>query len=70
MITWPTLHGDTVEVYESEIGDGTIAHPLEEGWRYRVRSANRKIVETGSEGYTRKHAAIKAARRHHPEVTP
>lgn len=69
MITWPTAGGDKVEVYATATTclrtECTIAH---REYRYRVRAANGEIVETGSEGYTRKAAAIEAAERHHPRV--
>jgi hypothetical protein len=66
LITWQTTHGDTVEVYESVDLIGPASFDM--FWRYRVRAANRKVVEQGSEGYTRRRAAIKAAERHHPRV--
>jgi hypothetical protein len=68
MAEWTTNRGDIVEIYASEIGDGTLAHPLEYGWRYRVRSRNGRIVEIGSEGFTRRHGAVRAALRHHPRI--
>lgn len=67
-VEWVTTHGDSVEVYGTEIGNGTLQHPLEWGFRYRVRARNGRIVEVGSEGYTRRHAAVKAALRHHPRL--
>lgn len=70
-ITWQTTYGDTVEVYPSHLE--TPLTDQDRGiyrWRYRVRAANNKVVETGSEGYTRKTAAIRAALRHHPRVEP
>jgi hypothetical protein len=62
--SWLTNNGDVVEVYWSR-EPGAVTEPR---WRYRVRAGNQKIVEQGSEGYTRRHAAVKAARRHHPVV--
>ena len=72
MITWTTSHGDTVEVYQSDDpcrSSGCLATD-HASWRYRVRARNQKIVEQGSEGYTRKTAAIQAAKRHHPRQEP
>lgn len=65
---WYTTHGDAVEVYASEIGDGTAERPFDYGFRYRVRARNGRIVEVGSEGYTRRHTAVRAALRHHPRA--
>jgi uncharacterized protein YegP (UPF0339 family) len=59
VIKWRTTGGDAVEVYAAT------AH---REYRYRVRAANGEIVEQGSEGYTRKAAAVEAAGRHHPQV--
>lgn len=66
---WTTNHGDTVTVYE-------VAKPClrehcavyHREYRYRVQAANGEIVATGSEGYTRKSAAVTAAERHHPRI--
>lgn len=69
-ITWTTNCGDRVEVYATEVGDGTMQRPLSEGFRYRVVARNNRVVETGSEGYYRRAAAVKAAQRHHPVVEP
>lgn len=78
LITWQTKHGDTVEVYysptfedvavEDAAGFIDMVEIQKPGWRFRIRAANNKIVEQGSEGYTRKTAAIRAAERHHPRV--
>lgn len=73
-VQWFTTHGDRVSVYESHHWVRMEMHSMghEERvitWRYRIQARNGQIVEAGSEGYTRKSAAIKAARRHHPEVT-
>lgn len=69
MTKWTTNGGDRVEVYATESRclrtDCTTAH---REYRYRVIAANGEIVEQGSEGYTRKAAAIEAAERHHPRV--
>ena len=71
MIKWPTNGGDVVEVYATPTRclrtECTTAH---REYRYRVRAANGEIVEQGSEGYTRKAAAVTAAERHHPRVEP
>jgi hypothetical protein len=68
-VKWPTSGGDTVEVYETAItclrDDCAVYH---REYRYRVTAANGEIVEQGSEGYTRKAAAVAAAERHHPRV--
>lgn len=67
-VTWRTTWSDTVEVYPSPgswSDDGT---ECEWCWRYRVRAANNKVVEQGSESYTRRRAAEKAAERHHPRI--
>lgn len=53
---WPTVHGDTVEVYST----GT-------EFRWRVQAANGEIVGQG-EGHTRLSSAVDAAERHHPPV--
>ena len=66
-VEWRTTHGDRVEVYATEVLHDTSPEWLTT-WRYRVRAANNRIVETGSEGYTRRAAAITAALRHHPRV--
>ena len=71
LMQWTTRLGDTVEVYESGwerkvTGQAFVDEPLQ--WRYRVRARNQQIVEQGSEGYTRRHRAVKAAERHHPRV--
>jgi len=63
---WRTTHGDKVTVYEASCPHCSTDH-LE--YRFRVQAANGEIVATGSEGYTRKAAAITAAERHHPRVT-
>lgn len=63
-ITWTTTHGDTVEVYLSDQPEGH----TDDAWRYRVRAANNKVVEQGSESYTRRRTAVTAAERHHPRV--
>ena len=68
-IKWQTNHGDTVTVYEAAkscLRDNCAV--LHREYRYRVQAANGEIVATGSEGYTRKTAAIEAAERHHPKV--
>jgi hypothetical protein len=66
---WRTTGGDAVEVYEAPAPclrpECNTAH---REYRYRVRAANGEIVEQGSEGYTRKAAAVEAAGRHHPQV--
>ena len=56
--TWPTTHGDTVEVYEAD-----------DGVRYRVQARNGEVVEQSSEAYTTFAAATDAAERHHPLVS-
>jgi uncharacterized protein YegP (UPF0339 family) len=53
---YPTGNGDTVEVYPD--GGGL--------WRWRRRAANHRIVADGGEGYTRRDAALRAARRNNP----
>jgi hypothetical protein len=69
VIKWRTTGGDAVEVYATPARclrtECTTAH---REYRYRVRAANGEIVEQGSEGYTRKAAAVEAAGRHHPQV--
>jgi uncharacterized protein YegP (UPF0339 family) len=52
---YETASGDTVEVYEAP-----------DGWRWRRRSANNRIVADGSEAYSRKDSAMRAARRSNP----
>ena len=73
LMQWTTTHGDTVEVYKSEAtdprGDHLVDADAPPQFRYRVRARNQQIVEQGSEGYTRRHRAVKAAERHHPRVT-
>ncbi len=67
--TWLTTNGDTVEVYPSVLETSLAdADRKKWRWRYRVKAANNRVVETGSESYIRKDAAVKAALRHHPRV--
>jgi uncharacterized protein YegP (UPF0339 family) len=53
-----TTSGDTVEVYCTT-----------DGWRWRRRSANNRIVADGGESYSRKDSALRAARRSNPPAT-
>jgi hypothetical protein len=54
-----TADGDMVEVYYS---------PTDAGWRWRRRAANRRVIADGSEGYSRRDSALRAARRSCPPV--
>ena len=67
-ITWTTTHGDTVEVWRSlQIhADGLDVRNVEV-WYWHVIARNGRIVGQG-EGHSRKHAAVKAAERHHPRL--
>ena len=58
--TWPTGHGDTVEVYE-------VDHGVQMEYRWRVRAGNGEIVGQG-EAHPRLANAVSAAERHHPPV--
>ena len=66
-VTWTTQHGDVVEVYRlSRLGHYDCPESCPDvTFRWRVRAANNRIVESG-EGHTRRAAAVKAAERHHP----
>lgn len=55
--SWPTEHGDTVEVYETE----------DREFRWRVQARNGEIVGSG-ESHTSPWTAIEAATRHHPPM--
>lgn len=60
--SWPTSHGDTVEVVSSFRGYEATQ------FRWRVRAANGEIVAQGSESYVRKASAVESAERHHPRL--
>jgi uncharacterized protein YegP (UPF0339 family) len=57
VITYPTGDGDTVEVYEGA-----------DGWRWRVRAGNGRIIATAGEAFASKRSAARAARRVYPEA--
>lgn len=54
-VRYPTTGGATVEVYPD--GGGL--------WRWRRKDPDGLVLH-GREGYTRRDAALRAARRHHP----
>lgn len=57
MSQYVTTAGDTVEVYEGA-----------DGWRWRVRAGNGRLVATAGEAFASKGNAVRAARRVHPEA--
>ncbi len=57
----------TVE-YETAIGDTMEVHEGADGWRWRVRAGNGRLVATSGEAFASKGNAVRAARRVHPEA--
>jgi uncharacterized protein YegP (UPF0339 family) len=56
-VTYETADGDTVTVYIDAAGE----------WRWTRKAANGRTIADGSEGYSRKDAGLRAARRTNPE---
>ncbi len=68
------MRGSRPEVFRTANGDGGTdrveVYPDGGGlWRWRRRSANGRIVGESGEGYTRKDAGLRAARRVNPPTT-
>jgi uncharacterized protein YegP (UPF0339 family) len=61
------MRGKRAVGYRTSSGDTVTVYPSDDGlWRWRRTSANNRIVADGSEGYSRKDSALRAARRSNP----